>query len=122
MKRARIGIALLVCMAFVACAGIQAKWNALTPDQKAQVIIGDLQGQLTNAFDQGKAYVAANPKYLDTWKTKAVPAFDQANKAIKAAIDLGKTKPLTPEYVYQTVQPRVVEAMSYLAAMGLIKK
>ena len=121
MKRLRISIAVLVCLALVACAGIQAKWNALTPDQKARVVISDLQGQLNGLFDQGKAYVAAKPQHQALWKSQIVPAIDQANKAIKTVIDLGKIKTLTPDYVYLTINPRIAGVVAWLVQIGAIK-
>jgi hypothetical protein len=122
MKKMKVGLSLLICLIFIACAGVQEKWNSLTPDQKARVIVNDLQGQLNNLFDQGKVYVATKPEHQVLWKTNIVPAFDQANKSIKTIIDLGKNKTLTPEYVYSIINPRIVEVVAYLVKIGAIKQ
>ncbi len=121
MKRARIGIVLLVCLALVACVGLQAQWEALTPDAKARVVLNDLQDQLTSKFTEAKAFVVLNPKYQDTWKTKINPAFDVANKGIKAALDTAKAGKMTPEIAYQQVQPLVAQAIILAIQAGLIK-
>ena len=123
MKRKFVPLFLSVILlaTLVSCVELQEKWRALTPDQKAQVIIGDIQGQLTNAFNTGKAYIATKPEYQEKWKTQIVPAFDIANKALASVIVLGKTKPLTPEFVYAQVQPQVTNVVNLLILIGAIK-
>lgn len=121
MRKVRFIIPLLLVLSLVACAGIQTKWNALTPDEKARIIINDLQGQVDNAFTEGKAYVAAKPELQAKWKTQIIPAFDVANKAIASAITLGKTKPLTPDIVYAQAQAQVTNVLNLLIQMGAIK-
>ena len=115
-----LGIMLLASL--VDCAGIQAKWDLLTPDEKARVIISDLQGQLTNAFDHGKAYVATKPELQARWKSEIIPSFDVANKALASVILVGKTKPLTPEFVYAQVQGQVNNVINLLIQIGAVKK
>lgn len=114
-------IVIVVIFTLVSCAGIQAKWQALTPDQKARIVIGDFQGQLDNAFTQGKAYVASKPDLQVKWKAQIVPAFDVANKAIASVIALGKTKLLTPDFVYTQVQAQVTNVLNLLIQIGAIK-
>ncbi len=121
-KSAKVLVLFLIIMAFlVSCAGLQEKWNALTPDQKARIVIDDIQSQLDTLFTQSKGYVLANPKYQDQWKTKIVPAFDTANKALASVIILGKTKPLTPDLVYSKVQESVNNVLTLLIQVGVIK-
>ena len=121
MKR-KVLVGLLGLMLLVSCAGLQAKWAALTPDEKARIVISDLQGQLDNGFTQGKAYVIANPKYQDVWKSKIVPAFSVANQSLASVITLGKTKPLTPEFVYAQAQVQVTNVLNLLIQLGAIKQ
>jgi len=120
MKK-KLLILLPIILALVACAGVQEKWNKLTPDEKARIIIGDFQGQLDNLFDQGKAYVVAHPDKQELWKTKAIPAFSVANQSLASVITLGKTKPLTPDQVYAVVQANVNAVVTLLTQMGVIK-
>ena len=122
MRKVRVVLVLSVFLFLVSCAGVQEKWNALTPDQKARIIVNDLQDQLTHAFDTGKAYVTANPKYQDKWKAEIVPAFDVANKALASVIAVGKTKPLTPEFVYGQAQAVVNNVLNLLVQIGALKK
>jgi len=121
MRFLKFTIPVLLILSLVACAGIQAKWNVLTPDEKARIVISDLQGQLTNAFDQGRAFIATKPELLPRWKSEIVPAFDVANKALASVIVIGKTKPITPELVYSQVQAQVTNVLNLLIQLGAIK-
>jgi len=121
MRKVRLVIPLLLVLVLLSCAGLQEKWNALTPDQKARIVINDIQGQLDNSFTQGKAYVAANPKYSEKWKKEIVPAFDVANKALASAIQIGKTKPITPDFVYMQVTVQVNQVLNLLIQIGALK-
>lgn len=123
MKR-RLLVMPIILMLLVGCvtmSNLQAKWNSLTQDQKARIVINDLQGQLTNLFDQGKLYVTANPTKQTEWKTKVIPAFDVANKALGDVIALGRTQLLTPDLIYARVQPRVNEVLTLLVKLGVMK-
>ena len=118
-RKVFVGLAIVL---MVGCAGIQEKWGALTPDEKGRIIISDLQGQLDNAFNQGKAYVVAKPELQTQWKTKIIPAFDVANKALASVIVVGKTQPLTPEFVYAQTQAQVTNVLNLLIQLGAIKQ
>jgi len=122
MKRhIKLFLVMTILLAMVACATTQAKWNALTPDEKARIVIGDIQGQLDNAFNTGKTYITANPKYQDKWQKEIIPAMDVANKALAGVITLSRTKPLTPDVVYATVQAQVNNVLALLIQIGAIK-
>lgn len=121
MRKLRVVSVLLVLLLAVSCASLQEKWNILTPDEKARIIINDLQDQLTHAFDTGKAYVTAKPEYQEKWKSEIVPAFDVANKTLASVITMGKTKPLTPDIVYNQVQGVVTNVLNLLIQIGALK-
>ena len=121
MKKFRFVLPLLLCLVLIACAGLQDKWNALTPDEKARIIIGDIQGQLDNAFTQGKAYVTTKPQYAEKWKKEIVPSFSVANQSLASVIAIGKTKPITPEFVYARVMIEVTNVLNLLISIGMIK-
>jgi hypothetical protein len=112
---------IILCFLLAGCATLQQKWGALTPNEKARIIIGDIQGQLDNLFIIGKDYVTTNPKYQDKWKKEIVPAFSVANQSLASIILLGKTKPLTPEFVYTTIQNNVTIICNLLIQIGAIK-
>jgi len=116
-----IVFSIILCFLLAGCATLQQKWGALTPNEKARIIIGDIQGQLDNLFTTGKDYVATNPKYQDKWKKEIVPAFSVANQSLASVILLGKTKPLAPEFVYTTVQNNVTIIHNLLVQIGAIK-
>jgi hypothetical protein len=121
MKK-KLFIPMILIMFLASCATIQDQWNKLTPDEKARIIINDLQTQLSNLWDTGKAYVDANPQYLDTWKQKIVPIFDTANKNLKVAITLSKMNQITPDMVYENIQPSINSIIVMLVQIGAIKK
>lgn len=119
MKRVKLTVVMfLVMIVLVSCAGVQEKWNQLTPDQKARIIIGDIQDQLSTVFDTAKAQIGHKPE----WKAKVVPAFDVANKALADVIALGKAQPLTPAMVYEKVQNQVNNVLNLCIQLGWVKK
>jgi hypothetical protein len=91
----------------------------LTPDQKARIIVSDLQDQLSNSFDSAKAYVDVHPQYKDIWKTKVLPPFDIANTALKGAMKLAQQQQITPEQIYINLVPLLSKVISAAAEMGL---
>jgi len=121
MRKVKFLAVLAMVVLLVGCAGIEEKWGELTPDQKARIVIDDLQGQLDNAFNQCLALVVAKPELRDKWKTQINPAFDLANKALGSVIAIGKTKPLTPEFVYAQVQTQITNALNFAIQIGAIK-
>lgn len=122
-SRLRLVLPMLLILTFlVSCVGIQEKWNALTPDQKARVVVNDLQNQLNTLFDTGKAYITANPQYQDKWKKQIVPAFDVANKSLLSAMNLAKSGQITPDQVYSQVQPVLNSVINLLVSIGAAKK
>lgn len=121
MRKVRLVIPLFLVLLLVACAyfqDIQKKWNELTPDEQARVIINGLQDQLDVAFDQAKLQIGNKPE----WKTKVVPAFDVANKTLGDVIAIGKTGSITPELVYSKIGNLVVNALALAKQYGWIKK
>jgi enamine deaminase RidA (YjgF/YER057c/UK114 family) len=124
MKRAKViwsvllALILLVGIGLAGCASIQESWDRLTPDQKARVIVNDLQQQLDQAFDTSKAYVALHPEYQATWQNEVVPAFDVANEAMKNVITLAQNGDITPDEVYEQIQPLLNKILALLASIG----
>ena len=122
MKRqVKLFMVMVVLLSLVACAGVQEKWNALTPDEKARVVVSDIQSQLNTLFDTGKAYVVANPKYQEKWRGQIIPAFDLANKTLASATILAKAGKITPDQVYAQVQPMLNSVIGLLVSIGAVK-
>ena len=114
-----VNLVLLACL--VSCAGIQEKWNVLTPDEKARIIVSDIQAQLNTLFDTSKAYVIANPKYQEKWRTQIIPAFDLTNESLASAMILAKAGKITPDQVYAQVQPILNSLITLLVSIGAVK-
>ena len=111
-------VGILLLAGLISCASIEEKWSELTPDQQARIVIDGLQDQLDNAFDSVKAQIGSKPE----WKSKIVPAFDVANKALAGVIVIGKTQPLTPELVYAKVQNQINNVLNLCVQFGWVKK
>ena len=108
------------CASFGAyMADLQSKWNKLTPNEKALIVVGGFQDQLSTLFATGKSYVAANPAKTEEWKTSVVPAFDTANRALKNYIILIGQGKCTPELVFKEIPPLVQSVITLLQAMGV---
>lgn len=121
-KLSFLALVLALTISLASCANIQLKWDSLSPDQQGRIVTSGVQKQIDNLFATGKAYVTANPAYTDTWKTKAIPAFDVANKALGKYINLAKTgKPMTPDAVYAEMTPLIAAITTALLQMGAIK-
>lgn len=123
VARVRVALVLMVALALVNCAGsqVQQSWNALSPGDKARVVLDGMQTELNTKFDQAKAYVMVNPQYQDTWKTKIVPAFDTTNRAIASSVILAKQEKLTPDQVYSQLQPMINNIINMLIQIGAVK-
>lgn len=119
MKRLlAVTLIVMLCLA-LACTTMQQQWDKLTPDEKARVVIADMQNQLNTLFDTGKQYVTLHPEAKEVWKEKAVPAFDLANKALEAAIKISSTQGITPDELYQVVAPLIDKVLQILTDMGV---
>lgn len=106
---------ILLLVLFVGCSSLQAKWDNLTPDQQASIVLNGLEDQLNLWFDAGKSYVTANPNHQVEWQTKVIPLFDLANQAIKDAVIYKKS----PADIYATVSPTITKAITALKAWGV---
>jgi hypothetical protein len=121
MVAKRLAVVLVALVLLAGCASVQTSWNNLSTDEKARIVVGDLQTQLSNAFDTGKAYVTANPSKQAEWKAKVIPAFDVANKALASAATLAKEGKTTPDAVYAQVQPLLNAVIAALKSMSALK-
>jgi ABC-type oligopeptide transport system substrate-binding subunit len=110
-------VAVILLAGLLSCATTQQ----LTKDQEARIILNSIQDNLGVLFDTGKAFVVANPKYQDIWKTKINPSFDVANKTVSGALDLAKQGKYTPAEVKAKVVPLVNSVIALLAQIGAIK-
>ena len=120
MRRSRQFIVIFMMLALVmACASLQEKWNKLTPNEQARVIVNGFQKTLSSLFDTGKAYVTANPSKQVIWKTKAIPAFDAANQAIFLGIQACIEGKGLPSKMYDSIGPAMKAIDDILLLMGI---
>jgi len=119
MRRSKVVIVILAVLLVASCASLQDKWNKLTPNEQARIIVGGFQKTLSSLFDTGKAYVTANPSKLTIWKTKAVPAFDAANQAIFLGIQACIEGKGLPSKMYDSIGPAMKAIDDILLLMGI---
>ncbi|MCL6577992.1 MAG: hypothetical protein K6T73_01215 [Candidatus Bathyarchaeota archaeon] len=122
MKRFWKFLPLIMALFVLSCAGVQQQWNRLTPDEKARVILNDMQEQLNTLFNQGKLYVQANPKHQQIWKEKIIPAFETSNRALGTAMELARNKQISPQETYNRFQPLINSVVNLLVEIGAVKK
>lgn len=122
MRKRLLAVMMVVALLFVfaGCATVAEKWEALTPDQKARVIISDFQDQLDNLFHVGKTYVEANPEAIEAWKTDVVPVISTANKTLSHLMELAQIKDVTPDVVYEKMTPLIEDITALLVQLGAI--
>ena len=111
---------LVLLVAVAGCKTVAEKWESLTPDEKARVVIDDFQTQLDNLFHAGKTYVDAHPEAVTVWKQRIVPAFSTANKTLAHLISLAQLEELTPDAVYDEMGPWITEITALLVQLGAI--
>jgi len=118
----RVLIPLLLIVFLSGCAffqTVQEKWDKMTPDEQARVVLSGLQKQLGTKFDEAKAIVDANPAYKPIWKGKVLPAFDKANLTLAKIQGMAMKWPITPEQVYAEFKPDLDKLILYLLELGM---
>jgi len=121
MKK-RVLIPLLLIVFLSGCAffqTVQEKWDKMTPDEQARVVLAGLQKQLGTKFDEAKILVDANPSYKPVWKSKVVPAFDKANKTLAKIQGLAMQGSITPDQVYLEFKADLDKLILYLLELGM---
>lgn len=123
MRKIKVLAVLVILLATMAvgCVTLQDQWNQRTPDEQARIIANGLQDQLNDAFDIGKVFVTANPKYKEKWLREIVPAFKIANDTLAEVISLAQIGKITPDQVYPRVMPFITKVTNYLISIGAIK-
>jgi hypothetical protein len=114
----RISIILLLIL-LAGCASVQEKWDALTPNEQARVIVNGFQKTLSSLFDTGKAYVNLHPDKQALWKDKAIPAFDAANQAIFVGIQACIEGKGIPAKMYDSIGPMMKAVKDVLLLIGV---
>jgi len=123
MRFARVLLAIVLVLVVLGCTkNIRDQWNELAPSDQAKIILDQAQDQLIDNFRIGMEYVTARPQYDTIWRSEIVPAFDLANKSVKAGLNLAATGTITPDKVYSEIMPLVRAVLSKLVAIGAIKK
>jgi hypothetical protein len=120
VKIQRIVVLILALFLVASCAMLKPKWDNLTSDEKARVILDGMQEQLNGLWNTANAYVAANPQYQDMWKVNGIPAFDAANKAIRSTVEIAMVEKITPNIVYDRVQPAINSVIGFLVSVGAL--
>ena len=119
MRVVKTSLALFIVLTLVSCASVidlQARWNKLSEPEKTRIILGGFQDQLDNLFEVGKAHVKANPNQQVVWKSKVIPAFDTANRTLRAFMTMASP---SPEQVYKDMPVLIQSIVKLMLAMGV---
>jgi len=113
---------LIIAFALSGCAyfqTVQKKWNTMTPDEQARVVIAGLQEQLDTKFDEAKLFITGKPELQEFWKKNLVPAFDTCNRSLLKMKDLAQAGKMAPDQVYITFKPKLDQLILYLVKLGM---
>ena len=119
-------VAFAFCLFLTGCVGtLQEEYHKLTPDERARLVLDQIQTDLECTFDDAKAFVHSlnNMDKLLTWRDKILPAFNVANKELKRVQTLMKEDPSlwTPDKVRLEVQGFINDVLNLLTEIGYIK-
>jgi hypothetical protein len=124
MRKFRTIFSTLLIMIFfltlLGCATLQDKWNKATDDERARIILSQTQSSLKIALVTSSAFVAANPKYKDEWKTKVLPMFEVANNILGELIKKGQVgQKLTYMEVLSAVGGKITDIVAIVQMWGV---
>lgn len=121
VKKLLIILTVALMLFLVSCANVQEKWNTLTPDEQARIVVDGIRVQLDTTFSQGKDYIAANPQYKDVWVKSILPGFETAYAVLYNTALLASSGNISPAEVYARVQPSVDSVIGLLVQIGMLK-
>lgn len=106
------------------CATLQGKWQSATEDEKARLILADMQATLDSMLDFGTIYVVSHPDKKADWQTRVLPLFKSANDMIGENIRLAKANAgkVTVAGVLSAVQPKIAEIEVIVIQWGFSKR
>jgi hypothetical protein len=115
---------LLVSGSLTGCATLGSRWNAATEDEKARLILDDLQTSVDSMLEFGEIYVAIHPEKKPDWQTRVLPLFKAVNEMIGKYIPLAEANAgkVTVWQVLSTIQPKLAEIEAILIKWGFSKK
>jgi hypothetical protein len=112
----------LVLMLVFGCATLKQNWDKATPKERAALVLYGLNKSLGVAVDSGIAYVKAHPdpKTVDTWQTRIIPAMDGANKVLRELMIKNESgQGLTVDEAMNTVVVQFNQIQAMLRAWGI---
>jgi hypothetical protein len=106
------------------CSTLQGKWKTATEDEKARLILADMQTSVDSMLDFGSIYIASHPDKKTDWQTRVLPLFKAVNDMIGENIQLAKANEgkVTVAGVLSTIQPKIAEIEAIVISWGFSKK
>jgi len=107
-----------------ACSTLQGQWKTATEDEKARLILADIQTSVDSMLDFGSIYIASHPDKKTDWQTRVLPLFKAVNDMIGQNIILAKANEgkVTVAGVLSTIQPKLAEIEAIIITWGFSKK
>jgi hypothetical protein len=106
------------------CVNLQSQWNKATEDERARIVLNQMQMSLDTLLDTGAAYVAVHPEKKADWQQRVLPMFKSVNNMIGENIKLAKENQgkVTVAQVMAAIQPKITEIEAVAIAWGFANK
>jgi len=119
MRKAKFGIAVLMCLVLVAlvgCSLLNLGRTDLTEDEKVRIAIDVGLTSLDVGFTAGVVAVTIKPEFNPIWISAVVPSFTAANHVALDLITIGEAgDTITEAMVISSLQARAFEILSLIA-------
>jgi hypothetical protein len=107
----------------MSCSTLQGKWKTATEDEKARLILADMQTGVDSALEFGEIYIATHPDKKPDWQARVLPLFKSVNDMIgenirSAEANQGKVTVLS---VLSAIRPKIAEIEVILIQWGFKK-
>ena len=116
---------LLTFILMMGCSMIQSNvWKNATEDEKARLVLNDMQKTVDTLLDLGAIYVSTHPDKKADWQARVLPMFKSVNGMIGENLKLAKLNQgkVTIAQVLAAIQPKLNELEVIAITWGFSKK
>ncbi len=126
MKKFKFGIVSVLLLLLVGCftANLQSQWNKASEDERARIVLNQMQTSVDTLLDTGAAYIAVHPEKKADWQQRVLPMFKSVNDMIGENIKLAKANQgkVTVAQIMAAIQPKIAEIEAVALSWGFSKK
>lgn len=108
----------------IGCSTLTGKWKTATEDEKARLILADMQESVDSMLQFGESYVATHPDKKSDWQSRVLPLFKSVNDMIGENIKSAKANQgkVTVSGILTAIQPKLTEIETIIVSWGFSKK